>query len=631
MSNKEKKTKKKKQKEVVEKNNINKIQKIKEEDKTRRNNKKAKRARERVKKDNIDNKETSTYKEEINLSGEDLLKDVSEDTNFLETNEKNENENSENSNNDSKCEIDDKIKLPKKIKILFFIIIAFLIIVLGILIFLALRPKFKDITIELGTTEISAEDFLVSTIYKNGASVVTDLNSINFLTVQEIEVALDFKGKQETVKLNIVDTTPPKVTFKNMMAYLDYVPNPEDFIETKEDLSEMKVEFLNIPEFTDYGTYSVGIKVSDIYGNETTGNCELMITWLIQEVNLELGQEFSVANIVIDAERFGALVPEAELAKVNNMVLGTYDINVDIEGKSYTSKVIVKDTTPPDLQLQNITIWDDEKVAGFESFIISANDISGEVKTESSTVIDYKIIGEQTITIKATDVNGNVIEQNAILTIKHDTTPPTVYGLSNLTVNKHSDINYESGVYAKDNKDGSVNFTVDSSSVNTSVAGTYYATYTSTDSAGNTGSYKRRIDVNWDSEDVNQKVTEFYNNYCAGKSAAEITQIVYSRIKYTTANYRTRNECIYYGLVNGRGNCFVHAYILQALINKTGSSCAVVWLIDGTHCWNKVGNIHYDSTPGGRHLLQANSDEEKLSEPWMAGKNYTADQFVVTY
>lgn len=520
-------------------------------------------------------------------------------------------------------------KKLNKTRVICFSVVLILIIFLTILVYLAVRPKFKDITIELGTENVSAEEFLVSSIYKNGATIITDLNSINLKKVQSVDIVLDFKGRQETVKLNIVDTTAPNVKFKDMMAYLDYVPNPEDFIESKEDYSEMRVEFVQIPEYTDYGTYDVTVKVVDAYGNETTGTCKLMITWLIQEVNLELGSPFSVANVVIDTARFGSLVPESELAKVNPMVIGTYEINVSIDGKNYTSKVNVKDTTPPNLQLKNITIWDDQTIAGYESFIVSVSDISGEVTTESQTQIDYTKIGDQTITIKATDVNGNVNEQNAVLTIKHDTTGPKIYGLSNLTVNKHSAVNYESGVYATDDKDGSVSFTVNSSAVNTAAAGTYYATYSAVDAAGNTSSYKRKIIVNWDQEDVNAKIDYFYNSYCAGQSAAGITQTVRDRIKYTSVNYASRSSAIYYGLTNGSGNCFVHAYILQALLKKAGYSCQIIYVIDGAHCWNKVGNVHYDSTPGRNHSLVSNSDEEKLAEPWFSSRAYNASQFVV--
>lgn len=624
-----KKKKAKAKKDNIEKKNLSRIQEVKEEDKVKRNNKKAKRAKERAEKSKAGNTKNTNkqvkkdiYREEINLSGEDLLKEIPEDYKF--TNEKEVKKVVK-----EKIENKEKRILSKKLKISGSIIMALVIIVLIVLIYLSLRPKFKDITIELGTSEVSASDFLVSQIYKNGASLVTDIETINLLSVGETDIVLDFKGKQETVKLNIVDTTVPIVTFKDMMAYLDYVPNAEDFIESKEDLSEMTVEFIEIPEYTDYGTYPVTVKVSDSYGNETVGNCELMITWLIQEVNLELGSSFSVANVVIDSERFGSLIPESELAKVNPMALGTYEINVTIDGENYTSKVVVQDTTPPDLQVQNITIWDDETVAGYESFIVSTSDISGEVTTESPTQIDYSIIGDQTITIRATDVNGNVNEQNAILTIKHDTTGPRIYGLSNLTVDKHSAINYESGVYATDDKDGSVSFTVNSSSVNTAAVGTYYATYSAVDQAGNTSTYRRKITVNWDQEDVTAKINDFYNSYCAGQSASGITQTVQDRIKYTSVNYASRSSAIYYGLTNGSGNCFVHAYILQALLNKAGYSCQIIYVIDGAHCWNKVGNIHYDSTPGRNHSLVANSDEEKLAEPWFSSRAYTADQFVV--
>ena len=639
MSNKNDKKKKRvqKSKENVEEKNLYRIQEVKNEDRIRRTNKKAKKAKERTekKKNNksTNEKKSDFYKEVIN--GEDLLKDVTEDVKENKEIEekvkktKRLKKHSKNNLYEMSCKNSKKV-LPRKLIISARVVLCIVFLFLLILIYLAVRPKFKDITIELGTTELSASDFLVSQIYKNGASLVTDLNTVDLLSVQETDIVLDFKGKQETVKLNIVDTTAPIVEFKDMMAYLDYVPNPEDFIASKEDFSEMKAQFVEISEFTDYGKYPVTVKVSDAYGNETVGTCELIITWLIQEVDLELGSEFSVANVVIDVDRFGSLVPAEELAKVNTMALGTYDINVTIDGETYTSKVVVQDTTPPDLQLQNITIWDDETVEGYQSFIVSTSDISGDVTTESPTVIDYNIIGDQSIVIKATDVNGNVNEQTATLTIRHDTTGPRIYGLSNLTVNKHSSVNYESGVYAVDDKDGNTTFTVDSSGVNTSAAGTYYATYSAVDQAGNRSSYRRKITVNWDSADVNQKIDDFYNNYCAGQNAEGITQVVSSRISYTSTSYGSREANIYYGLTNGRGNCFVHAYILQALLRKAGYSSSIIYLSDGAHCWNKLGDTHYDSTPGGRHVIRANSDDEKLAESWFSGKSYTAQDFIVT-
>ena len=217
-----------------------------------------------------------------------------------------------------KAKKDKKSNAPSKKRkvikrIIWFVVIVFLIV----LIYLLARPKFKDVTIELGTKNIKVQDFLVSSIYKKGAASITDLKSINLSEVGEKEITLRFLKKEETVKLKIVDTTAPKVKFKEHTAYIDYQVNPEDFIESKEDLSEMTVSFEKEPEIKDYGDYPVKIVVSDKYGNKTVGETKLIITWLYGEVDVELGSSFSVSNVVIDVERFGKYITQEELSKVN--------------------------------------------------------------------------------------------------------------------------------------------------------------------------------------------------------------------------------------------------------------------------------------------------------------------------
>ena len=116
---------------------------------------------------------------------------------------------------DKKDKKDKKQNAPsKKKKIIKRIIWVIFIILLIILIYLLARPKFKDITIELGTKEIKVEDFLVSKIYEKGAKQVTKLKDIDLSKVGENKITLKFLKKEETVKLKIVDTTAPKVKFK---------------------------------------------------------------------------------------------------------------------------------------------------------------------------------------------------------------------------------------------------------------------------------------------------------------------------------------------------------------------------------------------------------------------------------
>lgn len=219
-------------------------------------------------------------------------------------------------------EVKKKEKKPKKKKtllqkIIIIILIILFIIALGIGIYLFVRPKFKDVTIELGTEKVSIDDFLISSMYRKTVKQVTDLDSLNLFEVGKKDIKLKFLNKEQTVKLNIVDTTPPNVKLKEKTAYIDYQINPEDFIESKEDLSEMSVSLKEDVQIADYGEYPVTIVVSDKYGNETVGQTTLIISWFLSDVKVELGSEFSVANVVVDAERFGSLVEQSEIAKVD--------------------------------------------------------------------------------------------------------------------------------------------------------------------------------------------------------------------------------------------------------------------------------------------------------------------------
>lgn len=385
----------------------------------------------------------------------------------------------------------------------------------------------------------------------------------------------------------------------------------------------MTVDVQNKPDVSKYGEYKIKVIVSDKYGNKTSKTVKLTITWLYDKVSVELGSAFSVANIVVDSERFGNLVDPNEIAKVDTSKIGTYEIQASDENKTYKCIVTVQDTTPPDLQLKDVEIWDDQTLSGgYKDFIVSATDVSGEVKTESSTEIKYGVIGEQIITITATDVNGNKQEKTCKLTIKKDTTGPVIYGLSTLTVNKHTSIDFNNGVYAIDDKNGACEVTSDGSKVNVDVYGTYYATYTSTDLSGNKTVTSRRINVNHDQEDVNNKINEFYYNYCAGQDPVSIASQVRNKIKYSSNG--GGQDPIWYGLTQGSGNCYVHAMIMQTMLQKNGYQSRLIWLPDGSHYWNLVfyNGVwrHIDGTPSSNHTLGLLTDSQKAADAGLHGK-----------
>jgi hypothetical protein len=520
------------------------------------------------------------------------------------------------------------LKSKKKItKRIFIIFIIFLIILTLCFIYIEFRPKFKNMAIELGTTEISASNFLVNEMYKKNAKLITDVTKIDFSKVSEIDIKLSYKGKEEIVKLKIEDTKAPEVKFQNITKYSGYKINADDFIVEKKDMSEMTVTASQIEDLTEYKDYVVEVTVKDKYGNKTSKNCILTITWIKSLVYVELGSAFSKETILVDVLKDSDKVSQSEIDKVNSMVLGEYIINSIYNDKNYTSKVIVQDTTPPELQLKNLTIYDNKTVTK-DSFIKYVNDVSGAVNTTLKSNIDYTKIGVQQVIIEALDSNGNKIEKTANLTIIKDTLGPVFSGLGSLYVSKNYNIDYNHDVKAVDANDGSCKFSVDTSKVIISSAGTYYAAYTSKDSKGNLTTAKRKIVVNHDQADTDQKFNTFYSQYLEGKDVLGMVSTIRSTIKYNTS--WGGDDPIWYGLTTNTGNCYVHALIVQKALNKAGITNRLINVIDKTHYWNLVyiNGVwrHYDSTPG-THIIGPATDDEKFNSAAMRGRNWDRDAY----
>ena len=505
------------------------------------------------------------------------------------------------------------------------IIVLALLCVAGYFAYVKFCPKFQDVSIELGTNEVTLEQFVAPNFSLEKASFVTDMSTIDFSKIGSYEIELNYDGVIQTVHFNIVDTTPPVVEFQNTNQYLDYELNADDFIKTKTDLSEMTTSILNAPEINGIGTYSVTVEVKDAAGNVTSQTCELNITRVVKEFTLELGDKLEKKDVLLNIEEDADTIDQDDIDKINKSGVGEYELISDLDGSQEIIKIIVQDTKAPTLTLKNVTIYDDETVSGKNAFIQSCEDASDEVTTTLKTEINYSKIGEQEIVLEAVDSSGNKTEKKATLTIREDTEGPVFYGLSNISVDRNGSVNFKSGVSAVDAKDGTVSFTVDTSNVKLNVAGTYYAKYTAKDKKGNTTTRNRRIVVNHNQEDTNNKFNEFYNNYLAGKSVSGIISEVRNRIKYNS-NWGG-DDPIWYGLTNYSGNCYVHAMIVKKALDKQGIRNQLIYVTDRSHYWNLVYQDgkwrHYDATPTD-HIPGPATDEEKANSSAMRGRTWSS-------
>lgn len=496
------------------------------------------------------------------------------------------------------------------------IVIASLALVSALLAFYFYVPKFQDFTVEAGTEEeVTLGDFLRSPLYRYFSKFEKKVPWHFTDKVGETDVVLSFLGRKETVRIYVVDTTPPDVVFQDVRQYLDYELKPDDFVESYKDVSEVIIEYAGEEPDTSYYQYSkVNIIVKDIYDNKTEGSVNLLISWLKSEATIELGSTEVASQLVFDPSKAGE-IPAEQLAKINPKELGDYYISFTAGDMPLDCHVSVVDTTPPVVKLKSISVYDDDtRRFSYNDFITSISDNSGHYTVSMST-IDYTHLGDQTVIITAVDPSGNKTEAKTIYNRHKDTTPPSISGLGSITINKHSSYDWLKGVSAYDEKDGAVKVTITSNGVNVDKYGTYYITYSAKDKAGNVATGRRKVTVLHDSEDTRALVSQMASQ--CGNSISEIRSYVISHIKYS--NSWGGDDPLWYGLTNYRGNCYVHAQVYKALLEAKGYSTMIIHTTDRVHYWNLVYSggrwWHSDSTPSARHgrMPVLGTDEERLS------------------
>ncbi len=363
----------------------------------------------------------------------------------------------------------EKNKSNKKVAIIAIILICLAII--ATILFYIFIPKVKDkLVIELGTKkELSVLDFIERENNSDKAQFITDMSQIDLSKVGEYDIKLTYKGKEYTSKLTIQDTVAPVVEFQDIEKPIGYEMNAKDFIKSITDASEeTNAEVLNPEEINvdEFGEYTAHIKVEDLSGNEVEKECRLTITYIASEFNLELGNQLKIEDIIYDMQKAGNSVKQEDIDAINKNGVGEYEIYSTYNGVEKITKIIIKDTLPPDLKVKDITIYVGQQVDDLNQFIESANDAS-KVTTSILTTPDFSKEGEQEITIEAVDEYGNKATKTAKLTIKQDKEGPVFSGLNQINITVGGSIDYKKGVSAKDEKDGDTEFTVDSNNVDT--------------------------------------------------------------------------------------------------------------------------------------------------------------------
>ena len=358
------------------------------------------------------------------------------------------------------------------------------------------QPRFVDVMIELGQPMPDISQFTTQYADPEQVELITPVSEIQIHKVGVYPIKLRHKRQEETVTLTVRDTTKPAVTAKNVAVAPGTVVSAEDFIVAVQDYSETNVSFLEQPEVLDtYGDVPVKISVEDAHGNKIIMECKLEYTWLKSEFLMEMGHVLTPADLLLDnAAVDEAIFDQAALDHITWFGVGSYEIGGDWNEETRSCTVTVVDTTAPELELQELTIYEDE-VATAEDFVLSMTDASRTAQVRLLTELVFGQVGlVQTVQIEATDASGNTTVAETTLRIEEDL-PPVFAGLDDLVVEDSGIPDYRAGVTATDERDGELVFQVDSTKVQLQRPGTYYVIYTATDRSGNVTEATRRVVV----------------------------------------------------------------------------------------------------------------------------------------
>ena len=365
-------------------------------------------------------------------------------------------------------------------------------------------------------------------------------------------------------------------------------------------------------------------------------------------ITVEMGTPINAKSFAKDPERSVSFADLEEGQTYDtNIEPGEYIIRIKSGLYTYKCKLIIVDTTPPDLDVKDVTYFGERSLSP-EDFVVSATDYS-EVTLSFVAQPASDREGEQVVQIRATDESGNETVKDAKLTLIVDTEAPVIEGVRDeLYAYVNETVSYKENVIISDDKDPDASFDVDASSVDMTKAGTYPVTYTARDTAGNSTTVATQIKVMerlYDEEQIRQFARDVLNQIVNDNmSDRDKLSAVYvwcrSNIGY--ANMTDDGDWMkaaYQGFTAHQGDCFVYCACAKYLLDELQIQNMIIGKIPNTldhtkHFWNLVdigeGWYHFDTTPrraGGEFCYVDDATLMAYSEAHDLSHNYDHEQY----
>lgn len=436
----------------------------------------------------------------------------------------------------------------------------------------------------------------------------TDLSEVDTSACGEYAAQASDGGTFYRFRVVIRDTVAPTAGARPRDLRLGETVSAEDIIGDITDLSPVTVSLDGPSDFGEPGTYTVPVNLEDDQGNSTSLEVEVRIHDVPEQIEIERG--------LATKELSGRLTNgDATLSlpagfDASSLSLGENSVTLNGAYNALTVSVTVKDTVPPALVTRDVTVIANRGVSP-EDFVAACTDAS-PVSYSFEGAVSAMNAGESTVTVAATDEAGNVTRKQAKLTVIVDSVPPVIHGIHNISVGLGESAAYSDGVYAVDDIDGKVAVSVDSSAVNTALAGSYTVRYTATDRSGNTAQATATVTVlplsiNTVYSMADSILAQITN---PGMTARQRAWAIYSwctsNIRYsTTTSYLMGNfvEAAYSGFRTRAGNCYIYYAVASCLLTRSNITNMEISRNNPAdpHYWNlvQIGGAwyHFDTCP----------------------------------
>jgi len=429
----------------------------------------------------------------------------------------------------------------------------------------------------------------------------------------EYNVLLSVDNRLCTGRLIVEDRVPPTAESTVVYTLSGQEKRPVEFIAGCSDVSDVSFAFAIQPDFSTEGRRNVEIVLTDAYGNSATVTSVLSVADIADSLMFEC-DAYNPIGISLTAADFSQsrdveLLESPTPYKLRHV--GEYDAVLSFGGLKYTSKIIVRDTLPPEITVRDLYIGRWETCAAAD-FIESSSDQSGSMMTAefSGTEPDYSFTGSpQSLTVKVSDEYGNFITAPVLLTISADGEPPVITENGDAHITAGDKPTYRSYVMVTDNS-GDAKLSVDSSHVDPDTPGIYDIIYTATDNSGNTTQKTVTFTVyEVSKEEVDALVDEILEslNLDTLTTQAKLKKINYYVTTHISYVNHSEKPTVYKGAYNAlklkQGDCYTYYALSEVMLTRAGIENIGIKRLDGRtdHYWNLVHVdglwYHYDSTP----------------------------------